>query len=147
MSGIVGTLLGSFMGQQGQQGQQPNALMNLVQDVLSQNGGVQGLIQRFSNAGFGEHAQSWIQGNHIPMTGNQIDQVFSPDEVSGWASRLGVDPDKMRVVLAEAMPHIVDHLTPNGQVPPETQPADLSSLIQRFLAPGSSSTGPSTREG
>lgn len=143
MSGILGTMLSSFMGQQGQQGQpgqpgqQPNAIMNLVQNILAQSGGAQGLIQRFSAAGFGEHAQSWMQGNHIPMTGNQIDQVFSPDELSGWASQLGVDPDKMRVVLAEAMPHVVDHLTPNGQVPTENQSPDLSGLIQRFFPSGS----------
>ena len=136
MSGILGTLLSSFTGQQGQQGQQPNAMINLVQNIVAQNGGVQGLIQRFSQAGFGEHAQSWVQGNHIPMTGNQIDQVFSPHEVSGWAGQLGVDPDKMRVVLAEAMPHVVDHLTPNGQVPTQTQTPDLSGLIQRFFASG-----------
>ena len=140
MSGILGSLLGSVMGQgQGQQGQQqqPNAMMNLVQNILAQNGGVQGLIQRFSAAGFGEHAQSWVQGNHIPMTGNQIDQVFSSEEVSGWASQLGVDPDKMRVVLAEAMPHVVDHLTPGGQVPSETQTPDLSGLVQRFFSSSS----------
>jgi uncharacterized protein YidB (DUF937 family) len=142
MSGILGSLLGSFMGQQGQQqqqGQQSSAMITLIQGVLAQSGGVQGLIQRFSDAGFGEHAQSWIQGNHVPMTGNQIDQVFSPDELSGWASQLGVDPDKMRVVLAEAMPHVVDHLTPNGQVPsesqtPQSQAPDLSGLVQRFFA-------------
>jgi uncharacterized protein YidB (DUF937 family) len=137
MSGVLGTLLSSFMGRQEQQGQQPNTMMNLVQGILTQSGGVQGLIQRFSDAGFGEHAQSWMQGNHVPITGNQIDQVFSPDEVSGWASQLGVDPDKMRVVLAEAMPHVVDHLTPNGQVPPATQSPDLSGLIQRFFPSGS----------
>lgn len=136
MSGILGALLGSFTGQQGQQGQQPNPMINLVQGILAQNGGVQGLIQRFSAAGFGDHAQSWVQGDHVPVTGNQIDQVFSPDELSGWASQLGVDPDKMRVILAEAMPHIVDHLTPNGQVPPEPQAPDLSGLLQRFLGSG-----------
>jgi uncharacterized protein YidB (DUF937 family) len=133
MSGVLGALLGSFAGQQGQQ---PNVMMNLVQDILAQSGGVQGVIQRFTAAGFGDHAQSWVQGNHVPVTGNQIDQVFSPDELSGWASKLGVDPDKMRGILAEAMPHVVDHLTPNGQVPPQSQTPDLSGLLQRFLGAG-----------
>jgi uncharacterized protein YidB (DUF937 family) len=70
------------------------------------------------------------------VSGDQIDQVFSPDELSGWASQLGVEPDKMRAVLAEAMPHVVDHLTPNGQVPPASQTPDLSGLLQRFLGSG-----------
>ena len=133
MSGVLGALLGSFAGQQGQQ---PNVMLNLVQGILAQNGGVQGLIQRFSDAGLGDHAQSWVQGNHVPVSGDQIDQVFSPDELSGWASQLGVEPDKMRAVLAEAMPHVVDHLTPNAQVPPASQTPDLSGLLQRFLGSG-----------
>jgi uncharacterized protein YidB (DUF937 family) len=78
-----------------------------------------------------------VQGDRVPIASNQIDQVFSPEEISGWASQLGVDPEKMRGVLAEAMPQVVDHLTPNGQVPPANQTPDLSSLVQRFLGSGS----------
>jgi uncharacterized protein YidB (DUF937 family) len=132
MSGILGTLLGSSSS--GQQQQPANRAIGLIQDLLTQNGGVQGLISRFSNAGYVEHAQSWMQGDPLPITGNQVNDVFSPDEVNGWASRLGVDPDKMRIVLAEAIPHVVDHLTPNGEVPQGNGSPDLSGLIGRLFA-------------
>jgi uncharacterized protein YidB (DUF937 family) len=108
--------------------------MSLVQDLLAQYGGVQGLISRFSNAGYGEHAQWWVRSDPLPMTGNQMNDVFTPDEINGWATRLGVDPDKMRTVLAEAVPHVVDHLTPNGQVPQGNGAADLSGLMGRLFA-------------
>ncbi len=130
MSGILGSLLGSSSG--GQQ-QQPNGMMSILQEVLARNGGVQGLISRFTNAGYGEHAQSWVQGDPRPLTGNQVNDVFAPDEINGWASKLGVDPNKMRTVLAEAIPHAVDHLTPNGEVPQQNAAPDLSGLIGRLF--------------
>src|SRR3954467_5579917 len=116
MSGIFGTLLGALTGQQGQSGQQSN-IMGTVQQVLAENGGVQGLISRFNESGFGDHVQSWVNGDPKPITGNQVDQVFPSEQIEGWASQLGLDPDGMRTVLAEAIPHVVDHLTPGGQVP------------------------------
>jgi uncharacterized protein YidB (DUF937 family) len=130
MGGILGMLLGS-----GGQQQQPNEVMNVLQDVLARNGGVQGVISRFTSAGYGEHARSWVGGDPLPVTGNQINEVFTPEEIQGWASRLGVDPDKMRIVLAEAIPEVVDHLTPSGQVPTENATAALSGLVGRLFAP------------
>ena len=130
MSGILGARLGS-----GGQQQQPNEVMNVLQELLARNGGVQGVISRFTSAGYGEHAQSWVGGDPLPVTGNQVSEVFTPEEIQGWASRLGVDPDKMRVVLAEAIPQVVDHLTPNGQVPTENASAALSGLVGRLFTP------------
>jgi uncharacterized protein YidB (DUF937 family) len=131
MSGILGQLLGAVGGQQ--EGQS-NAIADILQQILTQNGGgVAALISRFENAGLGNHAQSWVNGDHQPITGNQIDQVFSPEEIKGWASQLGTDPDKMRGVLAEALPHAVDHATPNGQIPTQSTVPDLSSLINQFF--------------
>ena len=91
--------------------------------------------ERFTSAGYGEHAQSWVGGDPLPVTGNQINEVFTPEEIQGWASKLGVDPDKMRIVLAEAIPQVVDHLTPSGQVPTENATAALSGLVGRLFTP------------
>jgi uncharacterized protein YidB (DUF937 family) len=33
------------------------------------------------------------------------------------ASKLGVSPDVASGVVAQLLPHVVDHLTPGGQVP------------------------------
>lgn len=129
MSGILRSLLG------GQSEAQPNVMGDILQQVLSQNGGGVGqLLGRFAEAGLGEHAQSWVNGEHAPISGNQIDQVFTPDEINGWASQAGIDPDKMRTVLAEALPHAVDHATPNGEVPAQNAVPDLSSLVGRLFS-------------
>lgn len=128
MSGILGSLLG------GSSQQEPSsAITNILQQVLTQSGGVSGLISRFQDAGFGEHVQSWVGGDHLPISGNHIGQVFTPEEIEGWAAQAGIDPAKMQTVLAEAIPHAVDHATPNGEVPAPGQNFDLSSLIGRFF--------------
>ncbi|HET7882181.1 MAG TPA: YidB family protein [Acetobacteraceae bacterium] len=129
MSGILGSILGSLS----EQGGQSNAIAGVLQQVLSQNGGgLNALLSRFQDAGLGSQAQSWVStAPNQPISSEHIDQVFSQDEISGWAAQAGTSQDKMREVLAEALPHAVSHVTPEGQVP--DQMPDLSSLIQQFL--------------
>jgi len=131
MSGIFGSILGSLS--QGQRDGQPNALAGVLQQVLTQNGGgVNALLSRFQEAGLGTQAQSWVSTEpNQPISADHIDQVFNQDEISGWAAQAGTSPDKMREVLAEALPHAVNHVTPNGQVP--DQVPSLSSLIEQFM--------------
>jgi uncharacterized protein YidB (DUF937 family) len=133
MSGIVNQILGGLMG--GAQGNQSTALTGILQQVLSSNGGgVASLMSRFEAAGLGNHAQSWVSsGENMPVSADQIGKVFSAEEIQGWAAQAGTTPDKMSAVLAEALPHAVDHVTPDGQVPEPNATPDLSSLIGRFF--------------
>ena len=128
MSGILGSLLGGSSQQQSS-----NVIGDILQQVLTQSGGVSGLISRFQDSGFGDHVQSWIGGDHLPISGNHIGQVFTPEEIEGWAAQAGIDPAKMQTVLAEALPHAIDHATPNGEVPAQGSTPDFSSLIGRFF--------------
>ena len=133
MSGLFGQLLGSILG--GQQEGQPTAIASVLQQVLAGNGGgVASVISRFEAAGLGSQVQSWVSsGANLPISADQVGQTFSADEIEGWATQAGTTPDKMRAVLAEALPHAVDHVTPAGQVPAPNAMPDLSSLVSRFL--------------
>jgi uncharacterized protein YidB (DUF937 family) len=133
MSGFLGQILGGIMG--GQQGGQPNAIAGILQQVLaSDGGGVNTLVSRFQTAGLGAQAQSWVaEGDNMPVSGAQIGQVFSPEQLQGWASQAGTTPDKLQAVLAEALPHAVNHVTPGGQIPEANAMPDLSSLMSRFF--------------
>ena len=131
MSGFLGALLG---GSNQERSGQSTAIASVLQQVLSQNGGgIAALISRFTDAGLGDHVQSWVSGNQQPITPDHVDRVFTQDEIANWASQAGTDPDRMRSVLAEALPHAVDHVTPNGEIPPPNATPDLSSLIRRFM--------------
>jgi uncharacterized protein YidB (DUF937 family) len=143
MSGMLGQLLGGLLGggQPGQPGQpvQQSPLMGILQQVLASGGqgqgtagGVSAVVSRFEAAGLGQHAQSWVgTGANHPVTPDQVGQVFAPEQINQWATQAGTTPEAMRQVLAEALPHTVDHLTPGGQPPAQT--ADLSGMLQGLL--------------
>jgi uncharacterized protein YidB (DUF937 family) len=133
MSGLIGQLLGNILGGQQQGGSA--AIAGVLQQVLTANGGgVASLISRFEAVGLGSQAQSWVStGQNMPVSADQIGNAFSGEEIQRWATQAGTTPDKLRAVLAEALPHAVDHVTPAGQVPPPDAMPDLASLVSRFL--------------
>jgi uncharacterized protein YidB (DUF937 family) len=80
----------------------------------------------------GNQAQSWVgTSENLPVSGDQIGQVFTQDEITGWARQAGTTPEAIRQVLSEALPHVVDRLTPGGQMPART--ADLSGMLANLL--------------
>lgn len=136
MSGFFGQILQGVLGG-GQQGQ-GSPIAGILQQVLAMkdgdNQGVAAIISKFQAAGLGDHVQSWVgTGQNAPISGDQIGQAFSSEQIEGWAQQAGTTPDAMRNVLAEALPHVVDHATPGGEVPDQTQMPDLSGLIGRLL--------------
>ncbi|HXT78973.1 MAG TPA: YidB family protein [Acetobacteraceae bacterium] len=133
MSGIVGQILGNIMG--GQQSGGSAAIAGILQQLLAGNGGgVGSLVSQFQSAGLGNQAQSWVSsGQNLPVSSEQIGSVFSADQIEGWAAQAGTTPDRMRMVLAEALPHAVDHATPQGQIPAPNEAPDLTSLLGKLL--------------
>ena len=135
MSGMLGQILGGLMGG-GQQGQ-GSPMVAILQQVLATKqdgtGGVAALVSKFQAAGLGQQAQSWVgTGANQPVSAEHVGQVFTPDQIQHWATQAGTTPDAMRQVLAEALPHVVDHVTPGGQLP--AQSADVSGMLQSLLS-------------
>lgn len=131
MSGIVNQLLGNFFG--GDKQGQPDAIVGMLRQVLTSEGGISALVSKFEAAGLGSEAKSWVgTGANQPITPEHIDQVFSAEKLQTWAAAAGTTPDKLRTVLAEALPQAVDHATPDGQVPSAGGMPDLSGLLSRF---------------
>ena len=92
-----------------------NEVMNLVN---SYPGGVGGLVSCFEKNGLGGVASSWVgAGANQPVTPAQVQSGLGSDAISSVAAKLGVSPAVASGVVAQLLPHVVDHLTPNGQVP------------------------------
>jgi len=107
-----------FAGDHPQLGQEA---LNLIQ---SKPGGLSGLVQQLQNAGLGHIVQSWVStGPNQPITAAQLQQALGSDKVKEIAARLGLDPNAVSQKLSTILPEIVNHLTPNGQVPPSTPAA------------------------
>ena len=84
----------------------------------SQGGSLAGLVEHFRSKGLGDAVQSWIgNGPNQPITPGQITNAMGPDWLQHLASQLGLPPDAIATHLSEALPKIVDGLTPEGKLP------------------------------
>ncbi len=96
------------------------------------DGGLGGLVQAFEQGGLGEAAQSWVSGDaNLPVSADQIRSVLGSDMVARFAEKVGVDPQTAASHLAELLPQVVNHLTPNGEIPQGAVGA-LEGLLDRF---------------
>jgi uncharacterized protein YidB (DUF937 family) len=65
---------------------------------------------------------SWVgNGANQPVSGQQLGQALAGtaagQHVEEVAQKLGVDPSLVLGQLAQHLPDVVNHLTPNGEVP------------------------------
>jgi uncharacterized protein YidB (DUF937 family) len=119
--GLLDGILASALGAAGGQANASNPLIQIAGALLNNNsqvGGLAGLAQQFEQAGLGHVIQSWIgNGANLPISGEQLTQVLGSPQVQQMAQQLGLNPQQVSGALAQILPHIVDHLTPNGQIP------------------------------
>ncbi|MCI4679146.1 YidB family protein [Rhodoblastus acidophilus] len=82
------------------------------------SGGLGSLLEQFRNAGLGQQANSWVgTGQNQPITADQINSVIGQGKIAEIAQQAGIDPAQMSQLLAQALPHLIDKLTPGGQLP------------------------------
>lgn len=110
--GLLDSILGGAGGGEG-------SPISAITDLLgSQQGGLGGLIGAFEQGGLGEVAKSWVStGGNLPISAEQIQSVLSSGMLADFAAKLGVDPQAAAGTLAQVLPQVIDHLTPNGEVP------------------------------
>ncbi len=138
MSGFLGQILGGLMGS----GATVATAGSLLSQVLgtaegATGGGLPALLAQFENAGLGEHVKSWLgSGENLPLTAEQILTVIPADQLNAWAERMGVPPGQLPGLLAEVLPHAVDHATADGTVPePGTPLPDMTDVLGKLLKP------------
>lgn len=118
--GLLDELAGKAMGLLGGGGSEQSGLMQGVLEMLgsSGSGGLSGLVNTFKEQGLGEVVSSWVgTGQNLPINAEQIQQVLGGDAIQQLAAKSGLSTDEVSSKLAEHLPGIVDHLTPDGSVP------------------------------
>jgi uncharacterized protein YidB (DUF937 family) len=109
--------LGGLLGMLGNQPQLMEAASSLLGSD-GEHGGLSSLMEKFQQAGMGDVLASWVgTGANQPISGAQLSSVLGSDVVSGLAARFGINPADLAGQLSSVLPGLVDHLTPNGQVP------------------------------
>ncbi len=120
--GLLDNVLGGLLGGGGNAG----PLQQILGSVLAGQGGggygggsgIQGLIGAFEQAGLGHVANSWVgNGPNQPVSPNQLQQVFGQNQVNQWSQQTGMPQETILSELSRLLPHAVDQMTPNGQMP------------------------------
>ncbi len=129
----LGALLGSLTG--GNPGQS-SSMLNAVMALVQQNGGMNGVLDAFRRNGMGAHADSWVgTGANMGISPDQLQQVLGSPAVAQIASQLGLSNQQAGSAMAQLLPELVNHFTPNGQLPDNHE--DLLSGALRMLRGGS----------
>ena len=94
-------------------------------------GGLGSLIEQFTHKGYGSQANSWIgTGSNEALSPQAVSDVFGEDQIAQIAQQAGVNTEDARHGLSELLPSMVDHFTPQGQVPSLEH---MSSSVDEFM--------------
>jgi uncharacterized protein YidB (DUF937 family) len=62
--------------------------------------------------------KSWVgTGSNLPVSAEQVQSILGSGAVQDLAAKLGISPCDAASHLSTLLPGIIDHLTPNGEVP------------------------------
>jgi len=134
LDGILGNMIGSMLS--GNQQQNPfgatlgglsggsgggSALLQIALLLLQQNGGLEGVLGKFRQAGMGAQADSWVStGPNMDISPDQLQQVFGSGALGDIASQLGMSQDQAGSNMSQLLPELINQLTPQGRVTDES---------------------------
>jgi uncharacterized protein YidB (DUF937 family) len=126
LDGLLGNALGGLLRSDGQQ----SPLLQMALQLLQQNGGIQGVLDKFRQAGYADQAASWQgTGQNMPIEGSALQQVLGSGAIGQIAQELGMSHADAAGGLAQMLPQLIDKFTPNGQVP-----GNDNDVVARALA-------------
>jgi uncharacterized protein YidB (DUF937 family) len=103
--GVLGGIVGAGM-------------VSVVNGIIEQHGGLQGVINEFEKNGLGPTVKSWVgTGPNEPISADQVHQVLGPDLLQQLSAKSGLSIQELAQKLSQVLPQAVDRLTPNGAVP------------------------------
>ena len=118
LQGVLMSLLAGQSGQGAMGGGMAGALGGMLGGQGSSASGLAGLIGRFEQAGLGQVAQSWVgTGPNRPVSPQQVESALGSDQVEAMANQTGMGRTDLLSGLAQALPGIIDRLTPQGRLP------------------------------
>ena len=85
-------------------------------------GGLSDLVQKFQNSGHGDAVNSWVgPGANAPIQPAQVGSALGQQTISDLARQSGLSEQELLAQLAQALPGIVNRLTPNGRLPTQSE--------------------------
>jgi len=107
--GLLDGLLGGMVGA---------GMVSVVNNILEQHGGVQGVVSQFEQKGLGDTVRSWVStGPNQPISPADVHKTLGPELLQQLAAKSGLSIEELTQKLSQVLPQAVDTLTPNGTIP------------------------------
>ncbi|MDG2940556.1 YidB family protein [Bisgaard Taxon 10/6] len=114
---IIGSVLSNALGGSANGGAQSGSVItDVLGSLLKNQGGMEGIFNQLQKGGLDDLLNSWIgTGQNKPMNADQVNDVFGDETLSDVAQQVGVEKAQAQDILSQALPQIIDMLTPNGR--------------------------------
>jgi uncharacterized protein YidB (DUF937 family) len=89
------------------------------------SGGLGDLLKQFQQNGQGEVADSWVgKGENKSIAPDDLGKALGVDQINALASQTGMSRDELLSGLSQYLPGVIDHLTPDGRLPTDSELSD-----------------------
>jgi len=86
------------------------------------SGGLGDLLRQFQQSGHGEAANSWVsQGPNKQISSGDLASALGGDQIDNLMSQSGLSRQELLDGLSRYLPDVVNHLTPDGRLPTESE--------------------------
>jgi uncharacterized protein YidB (DUF937 family) len=79
-------------------------------------------MKQLQQGGHGETANSWVgNGTNKAIAPDDLANALGADQINSLASQTGLSQDELLNGLSQYLPQVIDHLTPDGRLPSESE--------------------------
>jgi len=112
--GLFDQLAGQVLGGGGESGKMVQLVMALINNT---EGGLPGLISRLQAGGLASEVASWLgNGANASVGAGEITNVLGEGVIGQLANQFGMSNGDVAGGLAQALPGLIDKLSPQGEV-------------------------------
>jgi len=80
------------------------------------------LLKQFEQSGHGETANSWVsEGPNRQISPKDLASALGVDQINTLAAQTGLSRDELLAGLSQHLPDVINHLTPDGRLPTESE--------------------------
>jgi uncharacterized protein YidB (DUF937 family) len=88
------------------------------------SGGLGDLLKQFQQNGQGDTADSWVSpGPNKQISPGDLGKALGVDQINTLTSQTGLSREELLAGLSQHLPDVINHLTPDGRLPTESEMA------------------------
>jgi uncharacterized protein YidB (DUF937 family) len=86
------------------------------------SGGLGDLLKQFQQNGHGETANTWVsKGPNKQIAPGDLADALGADQINSLSAQSGLSRDDLLAGLSQHLPEVINHLTPDGRLPTESE--------------------------